>query len=73
MSEHVVYRGAEYDLGYIARVKIEIIVANDSASKVVDTIRNAAHTGEIGDGKIVISSIDEIVSIRTSKSNESAL
>jgi nitrogen regulatory protein PII len=73
VSEHVVYRGAEYDLGYIARVKIEIVVAKDNAAKVVETIRLAAHTGEIGDGKIVISTIDEIISIRTSKSNESAL
>lgn len=72
-GEHVVYRGAEYDLGYIARMKIEIIVANDSSEKVSNTIRKAAHTGEIGDGKIIISPIDEIVSIRTAKANESAL
>ena len=72
-TEHVTYRGAEYDLGYIARIQIEIIVANDSAAKVIETIRKAAHTGEIGDGKIIISTIDEIISIRTSKSNESAL
>lgn len=72
-TEHVMYRGAEYDLGYIARIKIEIVVTNDNAEKVIETIRTAAHTGEIGDGKIIISTIDEIVSVRTAKSNESAL
>jgi nitrogen regulatory protein PII len=72
-TEHVVYRGAEYDLGYIARIKIEIIVTDDNSGLVVSTIRNAALTGEIGDGKIIISDIAEIVSIRTNTINESAL
>ncbi|HMS69534.1 MAG: P-II family nitrogen regulator [Saprospiraceae bacterium] len=72
-GEHVVYRGAEYDLGYIARLKIEVVVTDDNAEKVAATIRKAAHTGEIGDGKILIIGIDEIISVRTAKVNESAL
>lgn len=73
MAEHVVYRGVEYDIGYIARMKIEIIVEDHNVKRVCDTIRQSAHTGEIGDGKIIITTIDEIISIRTSKINESAL
>jgi len=72
-TEHAVYRGIEYDIGYIARIKIELIVEDQNVKKVTDTIRNAAHTGEIGDGKIIITSIDEIISIRTGSVNESAL
>jgi nitrogen regulatory protein PII len=72
-SDHVVYRGAEYDLGYIARIKIEIIVKDEDVSSVVNSIREAAHTGEIGDGKIIVSPIDEIISIRLGTINESAL
>lgn len=72
-SEHVVYRGAEYDIGYIARIKIELIVEDNQLKRICDTIKNAAHTGEIGDGKIFVTHIDEILSIRTGKINESAL
>jgi nitrogen regulatory protein P-II 1 len=73
LSEHVVYRGVEYDIGYIARMKIEIIVEDQNAKKVADTIRHAAHTGEIDDGKIIITNVEEIISIRTGSINESAL
>ena len=73
LAEHVVYRGVEYDVGYIARMKIEIIVEDQNAKKVADTIISAAHTGEIGDGKIIITSIDEIITVRTGSINESAL
>lgn len=73
LTEHVVYRGVEYDIGYIARMKIEIIVEDINVRKVVDTIRQAAFTGEVGDGKIIVTSIEEIISIRTGSINESAL
>ncbi|MBK8515941.1 MAG: P-II family nitrogen regulator [Saprospiraceae bacterium] len=73
LAEHVVYRGAEYDIGYIARLKIELIVEDQNVKRISDTIRHAAQTGEIGDGKIIISAIEEIVSIRTGSINESAL
>lgn len=73
VAESVMYRGAEYDIGYIARMKIEIIVEDQNITRVTDTIRGAAKTGEIGDGKIIVTSIDEIISIRTGNINESAL
>ncbi|MBK9256063.1 MAG: P-II family nitrogen regulator [Saprospiraceae bacterium] len=73
IAEHAIYRGVEYDIGYIARMKIEIIIEDQNVKKIVEAIRNAAHTGEIGDGKIIITSIDEIISVRTGKINESAL
>lgn len=72
-TEHIFYRGAEYDLGYISRTKLEIIVEDSKSHQVANTIRLAAFTGEIGDGKIIITSIEEIISIRTAKVNESAL
>jgi nitrogen regulatory protein PII len=72
-GEHVVYRGAEYDVGYIARLQLEIFATNEKAPEAVQAIRNAAHTGEIGDGKICVSNIEELVSVRTGQQNESAL
>lgn len=72
-TEHVVYRGAEYDIGYIARIKIELIAEDTQLKRICDTIKNAAYTGEIGDGKIFVTNIDEIISIRTGNINESAL
>jgi nitrogen regulatory protein PII len=72
-GDHVVYRGAAYDVGYIARVQLEIIVADDKVDPVVEAIRSAAHTGEIGDGKIIITDIETIISIRTGEVNESAI
>jgi nitrogen regulatory protein P-II 1 len=73
LTEHVVYRGAEYDIGYIARLKIELIVEDQNAKRISDTITQAAKTGEIGDGKIIITNVEEIISIRTGSINESAL
>ncbi len=72
-SEHMVYREAEYDIGYIARKIIELIAEDTQLKRICDTIKNAAYTGEIGDGKIFITHIDEIISIRTGNINESAL
>lgn len=72
-GEHVVYRGAAYDVGYIGRIQLEIIVADEKADPVVKAIRTAAHTGEVGDGKIIITNIEQIISIRTGEINESAI
>lgn len=72
-AEHVMYRGAEYDIGYIARMKLEIIIEDQNVKMITDTIRGAAKTGEIGDGKIIVTTIDEIISIRTGSVNELAL
>jgi nitrogen regulatory protein P-II 1 len=67
------YRGAEYDIAFLPKVKIEIVVADNIADKVVSTILEKAKTGKIGDGKIFITKIDEIVRIRTGEKGESAI
>ena len=72
-GEHVVYRGAVYDVGYIARLLLEIIVEDNIVDNAVDAIANAARTGEIGDGKIIVTDINNIISIRTGQLNESAI
>src|SRR3989337_1670676 len=59
------YRGAEYVVDFIPKVKLEITVPDDMVAKVVETIENAAKTGRIGDGKIFIMPLDEAVRIRT--------
>ena len=67
------YRGAEYDVSFIPKVKIELVVADAIADKVVDTILDKAKTGKIGAGKIFISKIEDIVRIRTGERGEPAI
>ena len=67
------YRGAEYVVDFLPKIKIEIVVKADMAAKVVDTIVNAAKTGRIGDGKIFILPVDEAVRIRTGEKGEEAI
>ena len=67
------YRGAEYVVDFIPKIKMEIIVSDDIASKVVDAIEQAAKTGRIGDGKIFVTSVEEVVRIRTGERGEDAL
>ncbi|MBI5639690.1 MAG: P-II family nitrogen regulator [Nitrospirae bacterium] len=67
------YRGAEYDISFIPKVKIEIVVADAVAEKVVSTIQAKANTGKIGDGKIFISSVEQVVRIRTGETGETAI
>jgi len=59
------YRGAVYDVGYIGRVKLEIIISDESVKVAFDTISKAAHTGENGDGLVLVSSVDDILNIRS--------
>jgi nitrogen regulatory protein P-II 1 len=59
------YRGSEYTVEFLQKLKIEIVIDDDQVDAVVDKIVNAARTGEIGDGKIFISPVDQIVRIRT--------
>ncbi len=68
-----VYRGAEYDITFIPKVKIEVIAANGLIEKIVNTIQEKAKTGKIGDGKIFVSSLDEVVRIRTGETGETAI
>jgi nitrogen regulatory protein P-II 1 len=59
------YRGAEYDVAFIPKVKIEVVLADDLAEKTVSTIIEKSKTGKIGDGKIFVSTVDEVIRIRT--------
>ena len=67
-----IYRGSEYTVDLLPKVKIEIAVADDQVAKVIDTIVGASQTGKIGDGKIIVTSIEELVRIRTSETGEKA-
>ncbi|MCJ8328064.1 MAG: P-II family nitrogen regulator [Campylobacterales bacterium] len=67
------YRGAEYVVDFLPKIKIELIVANDDVDSTIDIIIAAAKTGKIGDGKIFVSSIERIVRIRTGEENEEAI
>ncbi len=67
------YRGAEYVVDFIPKIKMEIIVSDDIVSKVVDSIEQAAKTGRIGDGKIFVTNVEEVVRIRTGERGEDAL
>ncbi|MDD2897313.1 MAG: P-II family nitrogen regulator [Desulfuromonadaceae bacterium] len=67
------YRGAEYVVDFIPKIKMEIAVSDDLVSKVVETIQNTAKTGRIGDGKIFIISLEEAVRIRTGESGSDAI
>ena len=68
------YRGAEYVIDFIPKVKIEIVVSNEEYMRsAVQAIRQAAHSGKIGDGKIFVSSIEHVVRIRTGEEDEEAL
>ena len=67
------YRGAEYDISFIPKVKLEVVVPAAMTEKVVATIENKAKTGKIGDGKIFVLSLEEIVRIRTGERGEAAI
>jgi nitrogen regulatory protein P-II 1 len=67
------YRGAEYDITFIPKVKIEVVTSDAMADKVVSTIEEKAKSGKIGDGKIFISKIEEIIRIRTGERGEAAI
>jgi len=67
------YRGAEYVVDYIPKVKIEVAVDDDRVDQVIDTIIESARTGKIGDGKIFVTDLETVVRIRTSETGSSAL
>jgi nitrogen regulatory protein P-II 1 len=67
------YRGAEYVVDFIPKIKLEVAVSDDLVAKVVETIQNTAKTGRIGDGKIFIISLEEAVRIRTGETGTDAI
>ncbi len=68
-----IYRGTEYAVSFLPKLKIEVAVASDAVDKVVDAIASAAKTGQIGDGKIFVYSIDQALRIRTGETDTEAL
>lgn len=68
-----IYRGAEYEVTFVPKLKIEVAVPSASADKVVDTLSAAAKTGQIGDGKIFVLPIEHSVRIRTGETDDNAL
>lgn len=67
------YRGAEYTTDFVPKVKIEVYVGDDQVTRVVETITRAAKTGSVGDGKIFVSDLTQVVRIRTGETGENAL
>ncbi|MEK7773979.1 MAG: P-II family nitrogen regulator [Deltaproteobacteria bacterium] len=67
------YRGTEYVVDFLPKIKLEIVVKEDLVAKVVETIVNTAKTGRIGDGKVFVLSVDEVVRIRTGERGEDAI
>ena len=68
-----IYRGAEYVVDFIPKIKIEIVVSSEQADAVVEKIREAANTGKIGDGKIFIFSVEEAIRVRTGEKGTDAI
>ncbi len=68
-----IYRGAEYQVDFVPKVKIEVLCDDDQASDVVEAVTTAARTGKIGDGKIWVTSVEQVVRIRTGEMGPDAL
>jgi nitrogen regulatory protein P-II 1 len=67
------YRGAEYKIDFVPKVRVEVVIADDDVDRVIDAITGAANSGQIGDGKIWVSSVDRIVRIRTGEQDADAI
>jgi nitrogen regulatory protein P-II 1 len=67
------YRGAEYVVDFLPKVKIEIVMDDALVERAIEAITNAAHTGRIGDGKIFVSTVDEVIRIRTGETGSEAI
>jgi nitrogen regulatory protein P-II 2 len=68
-----IYRGAEYAISFLPKLRIDLVVASEQADKVVAAIQDTARTGEVGDGKIFVSPIERAVRIRTGETDEAAM
>ena len=67
------YRGAEYVVDFVPKVKIEVVLMDDQLDRAIEAIKEAAHTGRIGDGKIFVSEIEQAIRIRTGETGSSAV
>lgn len=68
-----IYRGAEYVVDFLPKIKIEVVTEDGNVNQILDKIKAAAHTGKIGDGKIFISSVEEAVRVRTGETGPEAI
>ena len=67
------YRGAEYVVDFLPKVKIEVVIADDLVDRAIESIVSTARTGKIGDGKIFVTAVEQVVRIRTGETNEDAV
>ena len=67
------YRGAEYVVDFLPKIKVELVVADDLVEQAIDAIVKAAHTGKIGDGKIFVTNVEQVLRIRTGETGEAAV
>lgn len=67
------YRGAEYVVDFLPKIKLELVVADDIVDSAVDAIIKSSHTGKIGDGKIFVSTVEQVIRIRTGETGEAAV
>jgi nitrogen regulatory protein P-II 1 len=67
------YRGAEYVVDFLPKIRVEMVVADEAVDRVIEAIVRAARTGKIGDGKIFVTNVDQVVRIRTGEINEAAV
>ena len=67
------YRGAEYVVDFLPKVKIEVAISDDLLDQVIETVSKAANTGKIGDGKIFVTSLEQVIRIRTGETGEDAI
>ena len=68
-----VYRGAEYQVDFVSKIKLEIVVGDDLLQPAIEAIQSAARTGNVGDGKIFVSTIDQVIRIRTGEAGPDAV
>lgn len=68
-----IYRGAEYVVDFVPKIKLEIVVSDSRADETIETVRNAANTGKIGDGKIFVLNVEKAVRVRTGETDTDAL
>ncbi|GKX33761.1 P-II family nitrogen regulator [Hoeflea sp. WL0058] len=67
------YRGAEYVVDFLPKVKVEVVLSDETVDAAIEAIRNAAQTGRIGDGKIFVSNVEEVIRIRTGETGNDAI
>ncbi len=67
------YRGAEYVVDFLPKIKVAVVLADDMVDQAVEAIVKAAHTGKIGDGKIFVTAVEQVIRIRTGETNEAAI